>query len=83
MTRTAPTDPVVWALCSIIAVLTAAVWLFIRSVVRERDYWREAFFEMQKQAGELMVTGRVVQGVMQGVQAALPNDPPAPPGGSP
>lgn len=83
VTRTAPADPIVWALCGIIAVLTAAVWLFIRSVLRERDYWREAFFEQQRHTGELMVTGRVVQGVMRGVEAALPDDDlPAPPGRS-
>jgi hypothetical protein len=76
VTATAPNDPVVWALCAIIAVLTGALGLFIRSVLRERDWWREAFLEEQRQKRELLVTGRVVQGVMRGVEAALPDERP-------
>lgn len=83
VTRTAPDDPLVWALCAIIAFLLGALGLFIRSVLRERDYWREAFFVQQKQTQELLVTGRVVQGVLSGVEAALPDSNPdrPPPGG--
>lgn len=65
VTRAAPGDPVVWALLGIITSLTAALGLFIRSVLKERDYWRAAFFEEQAQKRELMITGQVVRNVVR------------------
>jgi hypothetical protein len=80
VTRTAPDDPIVWALCVIIALLTGALGLFIRSVLRERDYWRQSALESQRQVTEMLVTGRVVRGVLRGVEAALPDEGHPPPG---
>jgi hypothetical protein len=55
--------PVVAALLSIIAGLGGTLWLFIRNVLKECAYWREAFFAQQKIATEMLITGKVVRGV--------------------
>lgn len=77
--------PVVAILSAIIlALVSLVVWgvrlIFTGKLVpgADRDFWRAAFFEEQEQKRELLVTGKVVQGVVQ----ALPDAPAAgaPPG---
>lgn len=68
--RPTPDDPVVWALLGIITTLTATLGLFIRAVLKERDYWRSAFFEEQAQKREMQVTGQVVRSVVRSLPEA-------------
>lgn len=83
VTRAAPNDgAVVWALLGIISTLTATVGLFIRSVLKERDYWRSAFFEEQAQKREMLVTGQVVRSVVRALPTAADAGPPGDGGGS-
>jgi hypothetical protein len=77
----APGDPLAAVLILIIAMQAGLIGWFVRLVLtgrlvpgNERDYWREFAFEEQRQKAQLMVTARVVEGVV----TALPD---APPGG--
>lgn len=84
LTPAASGGPVVAILSAIILALVSLVGWGVRLIFTgklvpgaDRDYWREMAFEEQRQKRELLVTGKVVQGVMQ----ALPEVPPgAPPG---
>lgn len=74
-------DPVVWALVVIISSLVGTLALFIKAVLKERDYWRQAFFEEQAQKREMMITGQVVRNVVRNALPESDGDPP-PGGGS-
>lgn len=81
VTRAASDGAVVWALLGIITTLTAALGAFIRSVLRERDYWRDAFLEEQAQTREIMTpTVQLVQAVFRALPGAGAVGPPGDPG---
>lgn len=71
-------DPLLAVLLFIIATLVGLLGWVVRLILTgklvpgsERDYWREAFAEEQRQKRELMVTAQVARGVMM----ALPVEP--------
>jgi hypothetical protein len=60
---------VIWALLLIIAALVALIapilFAFIRSLMRERDYLREALAESQAALVDALLTGKVVRAVFE------------------
>lgn len=81
--KAAEDGPLVAVLVLIITTLVGLLGWVVRLILTgrlvpgtERDYWREAFAEEQRQKRELMVTGQVVRSVVRSL-------PEAPPGGDP
>lgn len=78
-TPTGDARDVIWALLLIIATLAAIlgplIFLFIRSLMRERDYLRKALDESQAALIEALTTGKVVRAVFE--QAQTTTGPPA------